>query len=348
MRESSIKLPFSRRRGSPSSPFNRENTAHVVLNAIKRLDSSAQVKEFLIHHACFHSKTRSTAQRVLWIGLPRCGRAKRRRARRLNLLQDMSPNDASGSISADDSDILTTDANETHIRDSGLLDAQVDLGTIPDIDSGQPNSDFGPSPQLDGGPSSNGDAGAMMPVPDACPPAELDCEGILPHNPNAASRYPIVFIHGMGGFENLGPLDYYYGIPALLRENGYGAHVTVTDPFNTSEVRTDQLRPQIDRILGCTCRPKLNLIAHSQGGIDARLLISRDGYGDRVASLTTISTPHRGTRVADALLGLTDGPVDGLLDGFVSAFTGVVWGPPQEIQTSGPPWNHVLDSDGKV
>ena len=65
-------------------------------------------------------------------------------------------------------------------------------------------------------------------------------------------------------------------------------------------------------------------------GIDARLLISRDGYGDRVASLTTISTPHRGTRVADALLGLTDGPVDGLLDGFVSAFTGVVWGPPQE------------------
>ena len=192
-----------------------------------------------------------------------------------NLLQDMSPNDASGSISADDSDILTTDANETHIRDSSLLDAQVDLGTIPDIDSGQPNSDFGPSPQLDGGPSSNGDAGAMMPVPEACPPAELDCEGILPHNPNAASRYPIVFIHGMGGFENLGPLDYYYGIPALLRENGYGAHVTVTDPFNTSEVRTDQLRPQIDRILGCTCRPKLNLIAHTQGGIDARLHISR-------------------------------------------------------------------------
>ena len=38
------------------------------------------------------------------------------------------------------------------IRDSSLLDAQVDLGTIPDIDSGQPNSDFGPSPQLDGGP----------------------------------------------------------------------------------------------------------------------------------------------------------------------------------------------------
>ena len=44
----------------------------------------------------------------------------------------------------------------------------------------------------------------------------------------------------------------------------------MTDPFNTSEVRTAQLRPQIDRILSCTCRPKVNLIAHSQGGIDAR------------------------------------------------------------------------------
>jgi len=174
------------------------------------------------------------------------------------------------------------------------------------------------------------DAGSADPPAQSCPPIDVECDGIAPHDRNSVNRYPIVFIHGMGGFENLGPWDYFYGIPNLLRENGYSAYITVTDPFNTSEVRTEQLRPQIDRILSCTCGSKLNLIAHSQGGIDARLLISDRGYGDRIASLTTISTPHRGTRVADALLGLTDGPIDGLVDGFMDAFTGAVWGPPQE------------------
>ena len=168
------------------------------------------------------------------------------------------------------------------------------------------------------------------PVEPVCPPPELDCGEIDVHDANATNRYPIVFVHGMGGFENLGPWDYFYGIPALLSENGYGVHITVTDPFNSSIIRTDQLAPQIDRILDCTCRPKINIIAHSQGGIDARLLISDRGYADRIASLTTISSPHRGTRVADVLLGLTDGPIDGLVDGLADAFTGVVWGESQE------------------
>jgi triacylglycerol lipase len=47
------------------------------------------------------------------------------------------------------------------------------------------------------------------------------------------------------------------------------------------------------------------LIAHSMGGLDSRHAISALGYGDRVATLTTISTPHRGALGADAALGLT-------------------------------------------
>src|SRR5690606_21994510 len=50
----------------------------------------------------------------------------------------------------------------------------------------------------------------------------------------------------------------------------------------------------------------VNLFAHSMGGLDSRFLISSLGYGDRVASLTTLSTPHRGTAVADMALGLTE------------------------------------------
>jgi triacylglycerol esterase/lipase EstA (alpha/beta hydrolase family) len=163
-----------------------------------------------------------------------------------------------------------------------------------------------------------------------CPPVDVDCDDIEPHLADAPNRYPMVFVHGMGGFENLGPWDYFYGIPMMLRQNGYDAHITVTDPFNSSEIRTDQLTPQIDQILACTCSTKVNLIAHSQGGIDARLLISDRGYGNRIASLTTISSPHRGTAIADALLGLTNGPIDGLVDGFLDVFTGLVWGESNE------------------
>jgi triacylglycerol lipase len=50
---------------------------------------------------------------------------------------------------------------------------------------------------------------------------------------------------------------------------------------------------------------KVHIIAHSMGGLDARHLISRLGYSDRVASLSTISTPHHGTRIADELLAMT-------------------------------------------
>ncbi len=44
---------------------------------------------------------------------------------------------------------------------------------------------------------------------------------------------------------------------------------------------------------------KVNLIAHSMGGLDARYAICQLGLADRVASLTTIGTPHLGTPLAD-------------------------------------------------
>jgi triacylglycerol lipase len=44
---------------------------------------------------------------------------------------------------------------------------------------------------------------------------------------------------------------------------------------------------------------KVNIIAHSMGGLDARYAITRLGLADRVASLITVGTPHLGTPVAD-------------------------------------------------
>src|SRR5262245_36086892 len=44
---------------------------------------------------------------------------------------------------------------------------------------------------------------------------------------------------------------------------------------------------------------KVHVIAHSMGGLDARHMVSRLDMHERVLSLTTIGTPHRGTVFAD-------------------------------------------------
>lgn len=47
---------------------------------------------------------------------------------------------------------------------------------------------------------------------------------------------------------------------------------------------------------------KVHLIAHSMGGLDARYAIHHN-LGKKVASLTTIGTPHHGSPIANAVLG---------------------------------------------
>jgi triacylglycerol lipase len=56
------------------------------------------------------------------------------------------------------------------------------------------------------------------------------------------------------------------------------------------------------------------------GGLDSRYLISTLRYGDRIASLTTISTPHGGSAVADVILGELPGDADRALNAIADVF----------------------------
>jgi len=120
------------------------------------------------------------------------------------------------------------------------------------------------------------------------------------------TRYPIVLLHGFFGWQQVFHIDYFYQVPKHLRKLGYHVTATQVTPINRVTVRATQLAPQIDKILAETGAEKVNLIAHSMGGLDGRYLISAMGYGDRVASLTTIATPHSGSLVADAIIGAVD------------------------------------------
>lgn len=131
-------------------------------------------------------------------------------------------------------------------------------------------------------------------------PLDTVLQTIQRHN----NKYPVVLVHGMAGFQPiLRFVDYFYRVKKVMTAEGYAVYAPHVDPFQTIAYRTSQLRCQIDDILATTGAAKIHIIAHSQGGLDARYLISTLGYGDRVATLMTIGTPHHGVRLIDMALG---------------------------------------------
>lgn len=114
-------------------------------------------------------------------------------------------------------------------------------------------------------------------------------------------RAPIIFAHGLLGFDELrvGPWTlarYWSNIPDTLRAAGNRVFVARVAPLGSVAERAAQLKRFID--LHSPNEP-VHIIGHSMGGLDARHMISRLGMTDRVLTLTTVATPHRGTAFAD-------------------------------------------------
>ncbi|PXX38513.1 lipase family alpha/beta hydrolase [Undibacterium pigrum] len=116
------------------------------------------------------------------------------------------------------------------------------------------------------------------------------------------TKYPIVLVHGLFGFDKIGPVDYWYGIPSALRSDGAKVYVTQVSAANSSEVRGEQLLTQVKQILAVTGAAKVNLIGHSHGGPTIRYVASV--RPDLVASVTSVGGVNRGSKVADVLLGV--------------------------------------------
>lgn len=127
---------------------------------------------------------------------------------------------------------------------------------------------------------------------------------ILPRHAAADSsgytqtRYPIVLVHGAGGFDRLmDSYDYWYGIVKALQEGGAEVYVVHLSPYNSTEVRGEQLLAQIETIVAITGRARVNLIGHSHGGLTVRYPAAV--RPDLVASVTSVSGPHGCVALAD-------------------------------------------------
>lgn len=144
----------------------------------------------------------------------------------------------------------------------------------------------------------------------------------------AKTKYPIVFNHGMAGFITLGTnqfgVDYWYQILPSLARNGANTWATQVSPFNSSEVRGEQLLQQVQEILALTGTSKVNLIGHSHGGPTIRYVAGV--RPDLVASLTSIAGPHQGSPVADLILNVENTPLQSPLINTVTFLSkAIVW-----------------------
>ncbi|MCI8611820.1 MAG: hypothetical protein HFE66_07885 [Clostridiales bacterium] len=121
------------------------------------------------------------------------------------------------------------------------------------------------------------------------------------HITDYALRYPVVLIHGVGYRQ--GKLFNYWGrIPKYLEARGAKIFYTSHDAWGALEHNGEIICRDIKEVLDRTGAEKINIIAHSNGGIEARYAISSLGMAPYVASLTTICTCHHGSYTIDRLL----------------------------------------------
>lgn len=115
------------------------------------------------------------------------------------------------------------------------------------------------------------------------------------------TKYPIVMVHGIF-FRDWQYMNYWGRVPATLIRNG--ATVFYGDQQSAKSIPESarELKVRIEQILAQTGAEKVNIIAHSKGGLDSRYAISALGLGGRVATLTTINTPHGGSDMAEYLM----------------------------------------------
>ncbi|MCU0849369.1 MAG: alpha/beta fold hydrolase [Spirochaetes bacterium] len=134
-------------------------------------------------------------------------------------------------------------------------------------------------------------------------------------------KYPIILIHGWAGSDAfLGAIPYFWGIESNLESKvkvgslNDGIFVANTvNAFNTDDQRGPQLRQFVLQVLAVTGAQKVNIIGHSMGGTTSRYMVSC--FADmklKVASITSVATPHRGTSAAQLILKINAGTMGAL------------------------------------
>ncbi len=141
----------------------------------------------------------------------------------------------------------------------------------------------------------------------------VDCVSPIQSAPeHGGAAFPVVLVNGI----DTSPLfRWSTRIQDVLRAQGSRVFLATLGPYQPPVKRAPELAKKIDAVLAETGADKVNLVCHSLGGLDCRYYASPNGlaadrglpvdaFAQKVASITTVGTAHRGTRAAEAALGM--------------------------------------------
>ncbi len=131
--------------------------------------------------------------------------------------------------------------------------------------------------------------------------AKLDLDDMRAENQVCMTKYPIIMVHGIF-FRDWQMFNYWGRIPKALAKNGARVSYASQQSANAIEISASEIAAHIENTIKLTGAEKVNIIAHSKGGLDTRYAISKLGMDKYVATLTTINTPHRGCAWVDNVL----------------------------------------------
>lgn len=115
-------------------------------------------------------------------------------------------------------------------------------------------------------------------------------------------KYPVLLCHGYGALASLVKPSPLYDVALLLRTHNVLAFAPNIVPYAKIETRAESWERVIRDLMEQIPHQKVNIIAHSMGGLDMRYALSKLTVAEYVESFTTICTPHHGTSLAELSL----------------------------------------------
>lgn len=136
------------------------------------------------------------------------------------------------------------------------------------------------------------------------------------------TKYPLVLIHGLG-FKDYKYVNYWGRIPKELIRNGASVYYGNQEAWGTIEQNAMDIKNKILEVIEKEKCEKVNLIAHSKGGLDARYMVSALNMEKYVASLTMIATPHKGSRLIDIIYKIPKGILH-IISSFINKYFKII------------------------
>ncbi len=117
---------------------------------------------------------------------------------------------------------------------------------------------------------------------------------LIPSKASAEDKNPVVFVHGYTGSDTN-----FISLSSFLRSNGWpSSHVSAirySNNLGSNVNNANELSAFVDDVLERTGAEKVDLVAHSMGGLSTRYYIKNLGGDTKVANLVTLGSPHQGT-----------------------------------------------------